>query len=150
MANPGDPIRADDMFDLNTFTPVWTNVTLGSTGLANEGWYQQIGSMVMWGFRLELGTGGVFTATINLDLPVPAYSGGGLSLQNTLGAWMLRDTSAGTHYSGSIGVWSAAGTSCSFGGTWNGTAPLTRISASSPVVTAVGDVLTGSGCYRAA
>jgi hypothetical protein len=151
MPNPGDPVRADDIFDLNTFTPVWTNVTLGTTGLANEGWYQQIGEMVLWGFRLELGTGGGFSSTINLDLPVPAYVGGGLSLQNTIGAWTMRRPSPALHYSGSIGIWSGAGTSCSFAGAWTGSAPSTRINASSPLgsVTA-GDVLTGSGCYRAA
>lgn len=150
MAFPGDPVRADDMFDLNLFTPTWTNVTIGTTGVANEGWYQQIGSMVMWGFRLELGTGGSFSSTINLDLPVPAYVGGGLSLQNNIGSWLLRDTSASNHYAGSIGIWSGSGLSCSFAGAWDGTAPRTRVNASSPVATAAGDVFTGSGVYRAA
>lgn len=150
MPNPGDPVRADDAFDLNTFTPSWTNVTLGTTGLANEGWYQRIGDLVAWGFRLELGTSGTISSTVNLDLPVPAWSGGGLGLQNTIGSWLLRDVSAGTHWAGTLGIWSSAGTSCSFAGAWNGTAPSTRLNASSPVATAVGDVLTGSGVYRAA
>jgi hypothetical protein len=148
----GQIIRTEDAFELQSFTPTYTNLTLG-TGNSNEGWYQMIGQFVLWGFRTELGTGGTATTTVTMDLPVDAYSGGGVSLQGALGSWIFRDSSAGDHYSGSIGIFQAAGDVCSFAGAWAaaGTiSPRTRLfTASSPVVPAIGDVISGTGCYRA-
>jgi hypothetical protein len=128
-------------------------VTIG-TGAIREGWWQQIGDAVLWGFRLQFGTSPAFTAEANLDLPVVAFAGGGLSLQGCVGSWIFRDTSAVNHYAGSIGIWDSAGVQCSFAGTWDGTAPRKRLGDNAgtdlPVAVAVDDVLSGTGYYRAA
>lgn len=147
----GQTIKASDAFTLNTFTPVWTGVTLGA-GAINEGWYQQIGDAVLWGFRAQFGTAPALTAVVNLDLPVIAFAGGGLSLQGCLGSWIFRDSSGTVHhFSGSIGIWDAAGVQCAFSGAWDGTAPQLRIvNGGIPFTVAVDDVLSGSGFYRAA
>lgn len=132
---------------VTAFTPSWTNVTLGS-GAVNEGRYVQIGDLVFWWFRTQFGTSPAFSTTIQLTLPVTALAGGGNGVQATVGAWTFRDASAGDHWSGSIGLWSSAGTLASFAGAWNGTAPKTRIGTSgAPVTVAVDDVLSGSGHY---
>lgn len=58
--------------DPTPFTPTWTGVTLGTTGLLNVGVAWQIGREVNFALRLVLGTGGDVTATISVDLPVAA------------------------------------------------------------------------------
>ncbi len=58
-------------------TPTWTNVTLG-TSPTNEQRYAEFGPMVVVEGVLTLGTGGSFTATVTVDLPVtPASRGNG-------------------------------------------------------------------------
>ena len=148
----GTPILYTDFFDFNgAWTPTWNSLTAG-TGAVNEGWYQRFGEWVFWGFRLQFGTSPSFASTIFVNLPVNAYTGGGTALQACLGSWVFRDSSAGTHYAGSIGIWSSAGTSASFAGAWGGSVPNSRVgtSGTAPVSVAVDDVLSGSGVYRAA
>jgi hypothetical protein len=144
----GDSVKATDMFRTIPFTPTWTAVTVGS-GAENEGWYQQIGSFVLWGFRLEFGTSPSLSGEARIALPVDAYDGGGTALQACLGTWIYRDASAPiNHWSGSMGLYS--GGQCSFAGAWDGTAPRKRINATDPFVVALNDVLSGTGYYRAA
>jgi len=148
----GSLVRASDAFLLVPFTPTWTGVTLGS-GAVNEGWYQQIGAMVLWGFRLEFGTSPAWTATAQIELPVAAFTGGGASLNATLGAWTLR-TGATSNYAGSINSFEAAGTHGTFAGSWQASSakPDQRIGITSitPLAPVAGNPLSGSGCYRAA
>lgn len=147
----GSLVRASDAFNFVTFTPTWTSVTIG-TGADSEGWYQVIGNMVMWGFRLEFGTSPSWAAgTVLLNLPVAAYTGGGGSLAACVGQWSGR-SSASINYGSSIMTNDTAGTQCNFAGAWNGTSPSGRVGASSstPFTPASGNVFSGSGCYRAA
>lgn len=141
---PGANIRASDIFGLTAFTPTWTGLTLG-TGASNEGWYQTQGNLVFWGLRLQLGTGGTATTTVQFDLPVTAWTGGGNSLTTTLGSAHLRDQSALAFYSGVVTSWNAAGTQGCFSFAGN----TSRWSNTAPVATAVDDVISASGVYRA-
>lgn len=145
----GQTIRSSDAFGLVTFTPSWSNLTLG-TGAVNEGWYQPIGRMVLWGFRLEFGTSpGLPGGSVLCALPsgFAAYTGGGLSLKATLGSWTYR-TSSSVHYSGSLGAFEAAGLNAAFAGAWTGTAPNGQIGSTNlPAAPVVQGVLSGSGVY---
>lgn len=132
-----------------SWTPTWANVTQG-TGAVNEGYYLDLGDWIIWQFRLQFGTSPSFSSTIQINLPAAAWTGGGVSLQATLGSWTFRDTSAGKHYAGSIGIWSSAGTSASFNGAWDSTIPNSRITNAIPVTVAVDDVLSGGGIYKKA
>lgn len=151
----GQIIRSTDTFNLITFTPTFTNVTLG-TGADNQGWYQQIGFMVMWGFRLEFGTSPAFvTGSAEIALPVPAFTGGGASLQACVGSYIYR-TSGTSHYAGALGTFEAAGLNATFAGAWdsgtsipNDRAGLVSATQRPAAPTAAG-VLSGQGCYRAA
>lgn len=143
-------VHALDMFRMNAFTPAWVNVTPGG-GAENQGWYQQIGSFVLWGFRLEFGTSPAISGIAELTLPVVAYDGGGTGLQACLGEWNLRDASGTVkHHGGSIGVFGSGGTLASFAGAWDATAPQLRVTTNIPFAIALNDVLSGTGCYRAA
>ena len=138
-----------------SWTPVYTTgpTTLGAGGVS-EGFYQQIGKMVHAEWRTELGTGFAFTGTtFEMVLPLPAYVGwGGAKIQASLGSWLARDDSVPSHFAGTIGLWAAAGLSCSFGGAWNGTSPSSRVSSSAtnPITWAAGDIFGGVLTYRAA
>jgi hypothetical protein len=136
-------------FKTSSFTLTWTNLTPGS-GALSEGWYSVVNDWCLWGFRLQFGSTPSVASIASLNLPVTAYTGGGTSLQASLGSWLFRDSSASDHYGGSIGVFSSGGTDCSFAGTWNGSAPSRRITTGQPVTVAVDDVLSGGGCYRIA
>lgn len=159
MATPaaGSLIRASDAFQMTLFTPSTTNITIG-TGATSEGWYQQIGSMVLWGFRIEFGTSPSFaSAGILVALPVTAYTGGGAGLQATLGSWIMR-TASTSHYGGSMGAFESAGLNASFSGAWNGSTNGNNGRIAGPASTgipagvtiAATNVLSGSGVYRAA
>lgn len=143
---PGANIRASDIFNLASFTPTWTSLTIG-TGAVNEGWYSQIGDLVFWGFRTQLGTSPSFTGTALVDLPVAAWVGGGNGLQMVLGAFHYRRASGTLMYTGSATVFASAGTQAAFslGST------TTRVGSTGPTPAAAGvdDVLSASGVYRA-
>ena len=142
----GDPLKAADSFNLVTFTPVWTALTVGS-GAVNEGWYNRSGDVVHWGFRLQLGTtpSGAGT-TIQMDLPVAAWTGGGSGLQAAVGSFNIRDASTVNQYPGTITVFSSSGLSCAF----SLASGSTRWNSSTPMAVAVDDIISGSGVYRAA
>jgi hypothetical protein len=146
----GQIIKASDFYNLTTFTLTWSGVTVGS-GAVSEGWYQVLGEMVFWGFRLEFGTSPSYTASALLTLPVAAFAGGGTGLAATTGAWGLR--SSGTvNYGGTILVNDSGGVQVKFIGSWSGTVPSQNVgvSSSSPFTPASGNVFSGAGCYRAA
>jgi len=142
----GDPLKITDTLNLVTFTPSWTALTIG-TGAVNEGWYNQQGSIVNWGFRLQLGTspGGAGT-TIQIDLPLPAWTGGGNSLQAVVGSFNIRDASTVNQYPGTITVFSSSGLSAAL----SLAAGNTRWNSTTPMAVAVDDIISGSGTYRAA
>lgn len=145
-------IEDDVASGVTTFTPSWTNTVLG-TGAINEGYYQVIGGMVLWGFRTEFGTSPSFSTTIQLALPVTAYiPATGTQIQGPAGNWNFRDTSAGDHYAGSMGLWDGTGTLVSFSGAYDSTATKdnSRIAPAKPFTVGAQDVLSGSGVYRKA
>lgn len=151
MAAPlsGQILRASDL-GFTTFTPTWSNLTAGS-GASNEGWYEVVGNMIHWGFRLEFGTSPSYSSSILMNLPVTAYAGGGTGLAGHVGAWGAR--SSGTiNYAGSIVVNDSGGLQAAFKGAWSGSVPSSNIgvSSSTPFTPASGNVLSGSGSYRAA
>lgn len=145
----GDDILLADIFNLQDWTPSWTNVTTGGSSV-NEGWYATLGKLTFFGGRLQFGTAPSISTYALLTLPVAAWTGGGNSLQLCIGSWNFRDSSAGDHFSGAMGIWSSAGTSVSFGGAWRGSAPDRRITTAIPATVAVDDILSFQGVYRAA
>lgn len=144
----GQIIKASDMFNLVTFTPTWTNFTTGS-GAVNEGWYQQIGSMILWGIRLEMGTSPSYSASILLTMPVNAYTGGGASLAANYGSWSLRTGSTST-YAGEVVGNATDGSNAKFAGVSTNDQIGRTTTTGPPIAPASGQVLSASGCYRAA
>lgn len=142
---PGNRTRTSDIFTVTTFTPTW-NFTVG-TGATNEGWYAQIGELVHWGVRVQLGTSPTSSGTTSvlLDLPVDAWTGGGNGLQAVLGTFNYRDASGPSFYAGSANVFASAGTQACFilGSS------TTRLSPTNPVAFAVDDVIAVGGTYMA-
>jgi len=142
----------------------WTSFTptLGfSGGFAsvgagvNQGFYQKLGTgsgaLVHAEFRIELGAGFSLTAgTWAMALPVAAYAWGGAGIQSAIGSWIARDDSGPFHFAGTLGLWNAAGTAVSFGGSWLTDKPKSRVDSNDPIVWAAGDVLAGTMSYRAA
>jgi hypothetical protein len=129
------------------WTPTWSNVTQGD-GAINEGYYvERADGWVDFAFRLQFGTSPSFSSTIQINLPFESWTGSGTEVQLTIGGWTFRDTGSGHHYSGSLGIWSSAGTSASFNGAWDGTAPRSRITNAVPATVAVNDVLSGNGSF---
>lgn len=148
----GDLIRASDAFQLNTATPSFSNITLGS-GAVSEIWWQQLGEMVMWGMRVEFAGSPVWgpTLSVTMALPVTAYAGGGGSLGGALGTWAARDSGT-ANYAGVVAIFDSGGVNATFSGAWDGSSPKARIGVGSgvPFTLGAGDVLSASGIYRAA
>ncbi len=148
----GSLVRVSDTQLLVTFTPTWTNLTIGS-GADNQGWYQQVGAMILWGVRVEFGTSPSYSATITLNAPVNAYTGGGGSLAASVGSWNFRAATAGTtNYAGSVITNASDGSTFRFAGAWNGTNPANTVGLGTnvPITPVVaGTVFAASGCYRA-
>lgn len=144
-------LKAGNFAQFNTFTPSWAaGFTIGG-GAINEGWYQLIGGFVIWGFRVEAGTSPAFTTSLLLNLPLAAYTGAsGGQLAAAVGEWGMRSAS-GANYGGPIVTNDTGGTQVRFTGAWNGTAPLGNIGSttSTPATPVAGNVLSGSGSYRA-
>lgn len=154
MAAPvsGQLIRASDAFALQTWTPTWGSVSLGSLP-AVEAWYQQVGQMVMWQVFLEWGAGPSMSSTMTMTLPVTAYTGTGSGLQRTYGSWIFR-TSGTSHYAGTVGGFDSGGTQASFVGSWQAASakPDQRVGVTSitPLAPVVAQTFSAGGVYRAA
>jgi len=58
----------DDYNQWVSFTPAWTNVTLGS-GAVNQGWYRKVGNFVDWKAYMLLGTSGQVSGAISMEGP---------------------------------------------------------------------------------
>lgn len=128
-----------------SFTPAWTNVTLGTTGLVNTASYIQIGEMVTVKFHLTLGTGGSFGGTINLALPVTAID----ESLNAVGVCLMDDTSVGSsaRRAGTISQLATTSTQFYVSGDSAGSKV---VAASVPFTWAVGDTIAGTFSYEAA
>ena len=74
------------------FTPTWSGVTLGTTGLVNTGRRQQSGKWVDISFNLTLGTGGSLSSTAFMTLDVAPLS----TVVRALGSVLLVDGNVGT------------------------------------------------------
>jgi hypothetical protein len=55
-----------------TFTPTYSNVTVGTTGLVNTGRYTKIGRLCVAHYALTFGTGGSVTGNMTVFYPVTA------------------------------------------------------------------------------
>lgn len=137
----GQIVRASDAFGLTAFNLNWTSFNPG-TGPASEGYYQTIGRMVMWWFRVQLGTSPSGSGTYLLDLPVTAYTGGGNGLNACLGNWNYR-VSGTVFYAGSMSVFASNGLQASF----TLTSSTGRMNNTTPVSPAVDHVFSGGGVY---
>jgi hypothetical protein len=117
----------------------------------SEGYYTQIGNLVHAEFRVQLGAGfAVDTGTFILNLPVAARLWSGTVAYGTVGNWSARNNSDPYHYAGALGIWDSSGSKVHFAGSWDGTAPRSRIDSNDPIVWASSDVLSGVLNYRAA
>ena len=114
---PGDVLRANSgtaaynnvIGNLNdiggawtSFTPSWTNVTLGS-GATNTGAYLQAGKTIIVRAFFVLGSGGDVTGAITMTLPnsttyKSAYDANWLFLSDSI----FRDESATTNFTGAV------------------------------------------------
>jgi len=155
MQNLADSVETalDTYETFTSWTPAWDTSSGGgftSVGAGtNEGFYMRIGKFVHAEFRVELGAGfATDSGTFILTLPIAAYVWGGSTIQATLGTWTARNNSDPFHWAGSLGLWSAAGVSVSFGGSYDGTASRSRIDSNDPIVWANNDVLSGVLDYR--
>lgn len=82
-----------------SFTPTWTNVTLGTTSLVNTGKYLILGKQATVKFNLVLGTGGAFTAGGTLlTLPVTMAD----TDLRAVGLAMMADGGAGASFRGAL------------------------------------------------
>lgn len=138
-----------------SYVPTLSNITVG-TGGATYGWYTvtpRFGGedWIDGGFYLVFGTSPSISATCSISLPRAVWSPASDLLQLSVGTWIFRDQSPTLHhFSGALGTWNAAGTDVSMSGTWDGTAPQSRITTDKPFTVASTDVLSGEFHYRAA
>jgi hypothetical protein len=139
-----------------SWTPTWDTsggggfTSVGGSGL-NQGFYRNSDGLVHAEFRIELASGfATDSGTFVLVLPVAAYVWGGAVIQGVVGNWEARNNSDPYHWGGPLGLWDSSGLKVNFGGSWDGTAPRSRIDSNDPIVWASGDVLAGNLNYRAA
>lgn len=140
----GNTVNAQDLVDgLAAFAPAaWsptlTNLTKGGSP-TEDGWYLDLGKLVIAQWLLTVGTSPSWSATITLTLPVAADG----PLDAPLGSWSLRDASAGNSgfYSGTVAIAAAGGGTARLLGAWDGTAPRATVglSGTAPFTLAVGD-----------
>lgn len=145
----GSLVRASDAFNFTTFTPSFSSFTVGS-GADVQGWWQQLGNFIFWGFRVEMGTSPSWSSSVLLTLPAAAYTGAGAQLAANCGGWSARSAS-GANWGGPIVTNDSGGTQVRFTGAWSGTAPSANVgvTTSTPFTPAAGNVLSGGGVYRA-
>lgn len=127
-----------------SFTPTWTNVTVGNASQASA--YFKAGKFVAVRYRFVFGSTSAFTGAPLVSLPVGAntnsYGGGQIAT--------YRDVSASADYNGIIRL---AGTSSAWPLLLNVTGAndsRANISSTTPFTWASGDILDGFLCYEAA
>lgn len=129
-----------------TYTPTWTNVTLG-TGSTVEGAYVKAGRTVFWRAYLTIGTGGSVSGNVSVSLPVTAAAG----VATNLGApgLAIYDDFTGGMYPGGFEYTTTTVRFFAFdsSATYAGRALLT---AAIPFTWAVSDKIRCSGFYEAA
>lgn len=89
-----------------TFTPTWSNVTLGS-GSATYGRYRRSGNIVEFQAGVKLGTGGSVTGVISMTGPLSLAGISGFAIGG-MGSAVALDLSAGARYPG--GFYASSGT----------------------------------------
>lgn len=138
----------DNMLAIGTgtaFTPTWTNVTQGTTGLVNTGHYSQAGKWITVQFNLTLGTGGAFTGSATMTLPFPAASS--VVAGEALGVVRMQDTSAPLRRNGLVLL--STSTTAIFA-VENATPASVTANATVPFTWAATDLLSGTFTYLAA
>lgn len=146
---PGRRLPAADLNALSpdpiAYTPTWTLVTLGTTGLLNEGWWWSSGREIKWVVELILGTGGDVTGVMGMEYP---SSAGAPACDPTMASAFVAT------------FWASEGASNRFSGSGVGTdAGITRIvgdatpsgwTTTVPFNWVAGSTIRGQGSYIAA
>ena len=131
--------------DATSYTPTLTNVTLGNGSVS--GFYERLGSYVVFGVHLSFGSTTSVSGLIGISLPFTAASGAStrnfinLSLNDTgtnayQGLGLIMDSATkfdcyAVNTAGTYGSWAAGGTSATVPHTWANT-----------------DEIYGGGIYR--
>jgi hypothetical protein len=140
MASAGDIIRAGDFTtDWTTFTPTFTNFTVGNGTVAGK-WRRIADKMIF--LRAQFTMGSTSAVTGNLGLTIPGgLSGEGATLRQHLPIWGF-DSSASGGFTGSAVLQSGGGTALDrfFG-------PTTSVgwTTATPITWATGDIVLIQG-----
>ena len=135
------------------WTPVFTTGGFSSYGSGGgaQAHYQDRGGRIHAEFLIKLGSGFAVTAGIMvMTLPVVGYGWSGDAFLASLGIWNIRDDSVPDHYTGGVFVSGSGAVGMVFGGAWDGTSPDDRVSNTSPMAWAAGDLFSAVIDYRAA
>jgi hypothetical protein len=95
----GDVLTAADMNAIGTwttFTPVWTNVTVGNGTVTAE--YCQVNELVFWRVFLEFGSTTAFSGTVYIDYPIESDG----SFLGAVGGSVFCDDFDGSDYYGAL------------------------------------------------
>lgn len=127
------------------YTPTLTNVTLGNGTIS--GVYQRLGTYVVFGFQLILGSTTSVSGTIGISLPFTATSGGNSISYMNVG---MNDT--GTNTFNGIGIIAASATKVDIfalaaGGTYTSIGT-SSTNATTPFTWTNTDQVYGTGIYR--
>jgi hypothetical protein len=129
-----------------SFTPSWTNVTLG-TSATNVGHYAEIGRVVVCRVSLTLGTGASVGGNVRLDWPVAPVS---MTSLQPLGNAIYFDTSASAYNHGTMHYINATLAGCYNVRADSTFATATNLSASAPFTWGEGDRIMAQFTYEAA
>jgi hypothetical protein len=129
-----------------TFTPSWTNLTLG-TGATNTGSYLKIGRMVWFRSVTILGTGGSASGLIQIAPPVTARS---ITTTTPIGMSVMRDISAAIYFYGRLHQTSTTEFSLYSINAGATTALLSNTGAAGPFTWTNGDYIYLTATYEAA
>lgn len=128
---------------MKAYTPTWTGVTFGTTGLVNTARFVSIGRRTRVDFNLVLGAGGGVTASVRMSLPISAANPDILDI----GVVRLLDSSASLRRHGSVGK---ATTGTVYFEVENTTPGGIDVAAGAPFAWAAGDTMSGTFDYERA
>jgi hypothetical protein len=129
-----------------SFTPTWGNLTIGSPGQSNFGWYQRINGWCWFGAKVVLGTGGAATGAVNVTLPIQMTAG---NVSNAHFEAFVTDASPTTFYPCAVTITSTTVvTPLSFNAAAAASANGLTFSATVPITFTVGDTIDVGGFYQ--